>query len=99
MGWLQLTDKSFNRTGGMVYNQALPANAGLQAEFSMWQFGGGEGVGAADGVSFFLVDGSVDLDSVGAYGGSLGYAQKNDAKGVNGGYVGVGLGQLRQLRQ
>ncbi len=90
-GWLQLTDKTFNRTGGMVYNQALPANAGLQAEFSTWQFGGGQGVGAADGVSFFLVDGSVDLDSVGAYGGSLGYAQKNDAQGVNGGYVGVGL--------
>ncbi|WP_154673979.1 DUF7507 domain-containing protein [Nakamurella lactea] len=89
-GWLQHTDRSENAKGGIVYNQALPANAGLQVEFSQWQYGGG-GIGPADGISFFLVDGAVDLDGVGAFGGSLGYAQKDAVPGVNGGYLGVGL--------
>jgi uncharacterized repeat protein (TIGR01451 family)/LPXTG-motif cell wall-anchored protein len=92
-GWLQLTDRSTNARGGIVYNQALPANAGLQVEFSQWQYGGEKATtyGHADGISFFLVNGSVDLDSVGAFGGSLGYAQNPEYPGVNGGYLGVGF--------
>ncbi|CAL8973791.1 hypothetical protein PROP_01254 [Propionicimonas sp. T2.31MG-18] len=88
-GYLQLTDNANNRRGGMVYNQALPGNAGIQVEFQQFQYGT-ERAGA-DGITFFLVDGSLNLASTGAYGGSLGYAQRNNEPGVLGGYLGVGL--------
>ena len=54
----------------------------------------------ADGITFFLVDGSTNIDSfaAGAYGGSLGYAQKNataappsGVSGMDGGYLGFGF--------
>ncbi len=88
-GYLQLTDNENNRRGGIVFNQALPGNAGIQIEFSQYQYGPDRN--GADGITFFLVDGAVNLDSTGAYGGSLGYAQRNNELGVNGGYLGVGL--------
>lgn len=37
------------------------------------------------------MDGSTDLPSAGADGGSLGYAQRNLTPGVDGGYLGLGL--------
>ncbi len=86
-GWLQLTDAAQNRKGGIVYNQALPATGGLVVTFDQAQYGGT----AADGIVFFLTDGSVNLTEVGAYGGSLGYAQNTSTPGVAGGFIGVGL--------
>jgi uncharacterized repeat protein (TIGR01451 family) len=86
-GWLQLTDGANYRVGGIVYNRQLPGNGGLQVEFKQYQYGGN----GADGIGFFLVDGSYDLTKAGATGGSLGYAQRNLEPGVDGGYLGVGL--------
>ncbi|KAB1881689.1 cell wall anchor protein, partial [Microbacterium maritypicum] len=88
-GWLQLTDSAFNRTGGMVFNRALPSSAGLQVEFDQAQYGGS----SADGIGFFLTDGSRELTQTGAIGGSLGYGQGENGTipGVSGGYIGVGL--------
>ncbi|MFC4335037.1 DUF7507 domain-containing protein [Salininema proteolyticum] len=86
-GYLQLTDSRGARTGGIVYNNPLPGNGGLQVTFEQYQYGGT----GADGISFFLVDGSADLESTGAYGGSLGYAQRGGDSGVRAGYLGVGL--------
>lgn len=88
-GWLQLTDHDYYRVGGMLYNRPLPGNGGLDVTFEQYQYGTG-GAGA-DGIGFFLVDGSVDLTKAGANGGSLGYAQRNLEPGVDGGYLGVGL--------
>ncbi|MER5866204.1 hypothetical protein [Kitasatospora sp. NPDC002040] len=86
-GWLQLTDGGNYRVGGLLYNRPLPGNGGLMVSFEQYQYGGN----GADGIGFFLVDGSVDLKTAGADGGSLGYAQRNLVPGVEGGYLGIGL--------
>ena len=86
-GYLQLTDSSGNRAGSILYNKPLPATAGVSVTFEQYQYGGN----GADGVGFFLVDGSTSLTETGGLGGSLGYAQRNSEPGVLGGYLGVGL--------
>ncbi|MFE7629155.1 Ig-like domain-containing protein [Kocuria sp. NPDC057446] len=86
-GFLQLTDTRGNVSGGVVYNKPIPANGGLDVTFDQYQYGGT----GADGIGFFLSDGSKDLTSTGAIGGSLGYAPNTSTDGVNGGYFGVGL--------
>ncbi|MEE4496226.1 DUF7507 domain-containing protein [Streptomyces sp. BE230] len=100
-GYLRLTDASNDQSAAVLYNHALPANQGLVTTFDQWQYGGATNP-PADGISFFLIDGAASLTSPGAFGGSLGYAQKlpNDdpgeviLPGVNRGYVGVGLDVL-----
>jgi uncharacterized repeat protein (TIGR01451 family) len=86
-GYLQLTDASGNQAGAALYNAPIPASAGLDVTFDQWQYGGS----SADGITFFLANGSGQLNATGAPGGSLGYAQRNGAPGVMGGYVGIGL--------
>ncbi|SNT12799.1 conserved repeat domain-containing protein [Micrococcales bacterium KH10] len=91
-GWLQLTHAAQNSTGGILYNQALPATGGMEITFHQAQYGGN----GADGISFFLTDGAYNLTATGADGGSLGYAQKvgtgaTDRPGVVGGFLGLGL--------
>lgn len=99
-GFLQLTNNIDNRSGAVLYDSAIPATQGLDVSFEQWQYGGGGGGSEpypADGIAFFLVDGSVTLDAPGAFGGSLGYAQKLDGPffpGVTSGYLGVGLDVL-----
>jgi len=105
-GFLELTDASNDQAGAVLYEQALPTEHGLHISFQQWQYGGqsvfqGQPV-QADGISFFLVDGTASLTAPGAFGGSLGYAQKrpddNPANpflpGVNGGYLGIGFDVL-----
>ncbi|MDK0521142.1 hypothetical protein [Streptomyces sp. ML-6] len=100
-GYLRLTDASNDQSAAVLYNHALPANQGLVTTFDQWQYGGTTNP-PADGISFFLIDGAASLTAPGAFGGSLGYAQKlpddnPDATflpGVNSGYVGVGLDVL-----
>jgi uncharacterized repeat protein (TIGR01451 family) len=86
-GFLQLTDASSTATGGVVSNSPLPADGGVVVTFDQYQYGGT----GADGIGFFLSDGSADLTATGAPGGSLGYAQRDTSPGVVGGYLGVGL--------
>ncbi|MFI9783206.1 hypothetical protein ACIHEI_06785 [Kitasatospora sp. NPDC051984] len=102
-GYLQLTDAGHDRTAAVLYERALPAHEGMQVSFEQWQYGGDPTEPRpADGISFFLVDGAAPLTRPGAYGGSLGYAQKlpddNPANpfipGVEDGYLGVGLDVL-----
>lgn len=102
-GYLQLTDAGRDRTAAVLYNHALPANEGLDVTFDVWQYGNNPNDGPpADGVSFFLTDGEGNLTVPGAFGGSLGYAKKQQAPeqggpyidGVEDGYLGVGLDVL-----
>ncbi len=90
-GYLQLTDTTTQRAGSVLYNSPIPATAGVTITFDQFQYGGT----GADGIGFFLVDGSTDLTETGAPGGSLGYAQRiiDDVTepGVAGGVLGVGL--------
>ncbi len=86
-GWLRLTDTGGNEATSAYYNTAFTAaNATVYAKFDYESYGGT----GADGITFFLFDGSVPF-SVGANGGSIGYAQKTGVNGLAGGYLGVGL--------
>ncbi len=93
-GWLRLTTTATNQATSAYYNQAFTAaNATVYAKFDYESYGGT----GADGITFFLFDGSKAFN-VGAYGGSIGYAQKTVASGgganingMNGGYLGVAL--------
>jgi hypothetical protein len=101
-GYLRLTDASHDQAGAVLYDRAIPAADGLDITFEQWQYGSTTPSTPADGISFFLVDGAESLTHPGAFGGSLGYAQKlpdDDPDrpflpGVDHGYLGVGLDVL-----
>lgn len=101
-GFLQLTDANNDQSGAALFEQAIPATEGLEVTFDQYQYGSTTPIADADGISFFLVDGAGTLSSPGAFGGSLGYAQKlpddNPANpfipGVENGYLGIGLDVL-----
>jgi len=70
----------------MVYIVPQPSDRGLDIAFKMalWD----ETV-AADGLAFFLKDGSNANDVPGASGGALGYAPDGSRDGVSGGLLGI----------
>ncbi len=86
-GYLQLTDNALLREGSILYDRPIPATSGASITFEQYQYGGS----GADGIGFFLVDGSTDLSETGGRGGSLGYAPFVNEPGVTGGYLGIGL--------
>src|SRR5476651_1808271 len=89
-GWLQLTDTGGNEATSAYYNTAFTAaGATVYASFNYQSYGGS----GAGGITFFLFDGSVPF-SVGANGGSIGYAQKTGVNGLAGGYLGVALDEF-----
>lgn len=94
-GFLQLTDNRTNAKGGAVYNRPIPATGGIDVLFDQYQYGASLSLAGADGIGFFLTDGSRTLTAAGAAGGALGYGQAtsgaNISDGVNGGYLGIGL--------
>lgn len=71
----------------MQYNDALSASEGIDISFSI-RMGA---TNAADGINFFLKDGSNSVNTVGAPGGALGYGVYSGAAGVPGGLLGVGF--------
>lgn len=98
-GYLQLTDASNAQTGTVLYNEPVQSSLGLDIKFYQWQFNNTTGE-PADGIGFFLVDGSTDLSEQGpqgdGFGGALGYSaiKINDHKtepGLANGVLGVGL--------
>lgn len=90
--WLQLTNNTGNEANAAVYNGSFSAaGTSVYAQFNYQMYGGSGGTtNGGDGLTFFLYDASQPF-STGAYGGSLGYAQKTGINGMNGGYLGVGL--------
>lgn len=76
----------------MLNNTPEPSGQGFVINFNMAAYGGS----GADGISFFLVDGSHSPTQVGAYGGGLGYAQSsaNSTNGIDGGYLGLGFDEF-----
>ncbi|QAY71968.1 hypothetical protein ET445_00100 [Agromyces protaetiae] len=97
-GYLQLTDNALDQAGAVLFDSAIPSTTGVETTFEIWQYGSTTDF-PADGISFFLVDGEVDLEAPGAFGGSLGYAQSDDGgptinPGVAGGYLGIGFDTL-----
>lgn len=95
-GFLQLTDNSGGTASDVLFNRAVPSREGLDISFYQYQFHtSGAGLGGADGIGFFLTDGSYTLDKTGpsgsGYGGALGYASIENQSGVNNGVLGLGL--------
>ncbi|WP_460596085.1 DUF7933 domain-containing protein [Geomonas sp. Red276] len=100
-GWLRLTNTNGNQTGFAYNTTSFDLSAGVLIQFDYAAWGGS----GADGTSVFLFDSDVPTFNIGAFGGSLGYAQKmaNNpicnggtsvspaVPGVSGGYVGIGI--------
>ncbi len=97
-GWLRLTNNTGNQTGFAYNTTAFDLSAGLLVEFDYATWGGT----GADGYSVYLFDANVGAFNIGAFGGSLGYAQKlttspcgnpapSNVPGISGGYIGIGV--------
>ncbi|TPW74127.1 tandem-95 repeat protein [Schumannella soli] len=86
-GALRLTTNTGNLSSYFLYNSPLPSRAGLDIQFTQYQYGGN----GADGISFFLTDGQYQLTSVGPVGGSLGYNTRAGVPGLAHALLGIGL--------
>ncbi|GAB3401941.1 hypothetical protein GCM10027515_11130 [Schumannella luteola] len=86
-GALRLTTNTGNLSSYFLYNSPLPSRAGLDIQFTQYQYGGN----GADGISFFLTDGQYQLTSVGPVGGSLGYNTRSGVPGLAHALLGIGL--------
>ena len=91
-----------NQNGAIISGTSYPSNAGLQITFKTVTYRGDSynGTGGdsdgADGMSFFLIDGSV-TPNIGSFGGSLGYSCSNsnaDYHGMQGAYIGLGIDEF-----
>jgi type IV pilus assembly protein PilY1 len=85
-----------DQNGAIISAGTFSSSAGLQVTFKTVTYRGDSGGTAsdgADGMSFFLMDGSV-TPNIGSWGGSLGYTCSNtnsDYHGAIGGYLGLGI--------
>src|SRR5208283_5285167 len=105
-GALRFTNGSINISGSEKYGHqergailssgTFPTGAGLQVTFKTVTYhgdSGGASADGADGISFFLQDGSQPA-GLGAWGGSLAYSCSNSNtphEGLQGGYIGLGI--------
>ncbi|SEF42344.1 PKD domain-containing protein [Algoriphagus boritolerans] len=97
---LQLTGISNDESGYMFVDIPFSSLFGLKVSFEFSNFGGT----GADGVSFFMFDGSISASDfqIGGTGGALGYtsvrATLNEATlispGLRGAYLGIGFDEL-----
>lgn len=83
---LRLTNDDGSQNGFVLYNQAISVTAGIDVRFSQAQFGGD----GADGIVFFIKDGSDTDTNPGGTGGAMGYAP-SAGDGLSGALLGVGL--------
>ena len=94
-GWLRLTglsSPSGTGVGGAIYDTAFASTNGIQVTFDYATYGGN----GADGLTFFLIDGSTTNPALGTGGGALGYAGTSDGSspGVTNGYIGLALDEF-----
>ena len=98
----------YNQAGSIISNFTFPTGSGISVTFKTITYrgnSGGNGNDGADGMSFFLMDGSLQPYDTGAFGGSLGYTCSNvnndgtaradgtvrGFDGLRGGYIGLGI--------
>ena len=83
--------------GSFIIDQPFPREDGLIVEFDFFIYNGdgNDTPPSADGISFFLLDGSTPAPTPGAFGGSLGYAQASTEGGIqpgaSNGFIGIGF--------
>jgi type IV pilus assembly protein PilY1 len=107
-GALRFTNGSpygHNENGAIVSNGLFNAGQGIQITFKTVTYrgdSGGAGKDGADGMSFYLVDGSINpsnpiWNGIGSWGGSLGYTCSNSNPpydGLVGAYLGLGIDEF-----
>jgi type IV pilus assembly protein PilY1 len=85
-----------NERGAILSQSTFPSDHGIQVTFKTVTYhgdSGGAGSDGADGISFFLQDGSRN-PGFGAFGGSLAYSCANNNvpyDGLTGAYLGLGI--------
>ncbi|MCC3543897.1 MAG: DUF4347 domain-containing protein [Microcoleus sp. PH2017_22_RUC_O_B] len=92
-GTLRLTSAVGDQAAFVIYDNPIAATEGIKVTFDLFAYGGN----GADGVSFFLIDGTTTPTAAGGFGGSLGYAQTSangGVPGIAGGYLGIGLDEF-----
>ncbi|WP_115720048.1 DUF6701 domain-containing protein [Gallaecimonas mangrovi] len=92
-GRLRLTQDSADEATAVSLKRLLPANGNLvivQFDYYGWSPNAGDG---ADGMAAIFSDATI-TPQAGAYGGSLGYAQKTGINGFAGGWLGVGFDEF-----
>jgi len=88
-----------NESGAIISQSTFDTSQGIQVTFKTVTYrgdSGGAGKDGADGMSFFLLDGSVN-PGIGAFGGSLAYSCSNSNfpfNGIIGGYIGLGIDEF-----
>lgn len=89
-GFLRLTERTGNNAKAATAPGFFPAAGNyISVEFKHYAYNGS----GADGIAVALSDYSV-APVPGAYGGSLGYAQKTGTAGFAGGWIGVGIDEF-----
>jgi uncharacterized repeat protein (TIGR01451 family) len=93
-GALRLTTATGYQAGYAIDNQTFKSSQGFSISFEFFAYGTTTGA-PADGFTVFLVDADGTEPgngfSIGAVGGSLGYAARNSEPGVTKGYLGIGI--------
>lgn len=89
-GVLRLTSNQLNQRGHIYLDIPFPSTYGLKAEFEYFSYGG-TGQFLADGLTVFLFDGDTPTFNAGGFGGSLGYAPRNQEPGLSNAYLGIGF--------
>ncbi len=91
LGWLRMTNYDYNQSSFVYCNTPIPTNQGLvfNFDFAIW----GRNSPLADGLALCIFDASA-TPAAGAYGGSLGYAQRSGVQGLAGAVMGVGFDEF-----
>ncbi|MHA7129907.1 PKD domain-containing protein [Algoriphagus namhaensis] len=92
-GVLRLTENLQSQTGYVYIDIPFPSFYGIKAEFEYFSYGG-DNENRADGLTVFLFDAATENFAPGGFGGSLGYAQRNDEPGLTNAYMGIGFDEF-----
>lgn len=89
-GWLRLVTDTGNQANAVFFDTPIPSAGNqvtVQFGANMW---GGNNFGGtgADGLTFFMYDASQSF-APGAFGGSIGYANRTGVDGLGGGFMGI----------
>ncbi len=87
-GVLRLTNNQTNQRGFVYLDVPFPSTYGLKAEFEYFSYGSNN---QGDGFAAFLFDGDTPVFNAGGFGGSLGYAPRNQEPGLSNAYLGIGF--------
>ncbi|MDO9552201.1 MAG: PKD domain-containing protein [Rhodonellum sp.] len=86
-GVLRLTNNQIDQNGFVYIDIPFSSVFGIKTSFEYFSYGGS----GADGLTVFLFDANTPNFAPGGFGGSLGYAQRNQDAGLTRAYLGVGF--------